>query len=125
MASTSLTQLAQQCVDHLRQPKIIAENLLSSQQPKLLRLVLQGTVQDLENHQKSLSDWKAKAATGIANKSYDTKSYNIAVAAATDLLALIHERTSAVEETLRRAQGSNSLSEKDRLLSSCALSRCF
>jgi hypothetical protein len=118
MALTPLTESAQQCIDHLQQRGRRAEDLLSSPH-RLNRLVLSGTIHDLQTHKTSLSTWKA--VIGTAGEGHDPRSFNKAVGAATDLLDLIYERTTTVEETLQRGQESRLLSENDRSVSSLDL----
>jgi hypothetical protein len=118
MSLTSLTESAEQCIDHLQQQITSAQNLRSSHHV-LNRLVLISSISELQSHTQSLSQWKARI--GTVQEGPDKKSYNKSVEAATEFLTLIGVRTATIEDALRRGQGSKVLSDKDRLASRLVL----
>jgi hypothetical protein len=110
MASTTLTKLAQQCIDHLAHERASIKAVLASQNP-LPNILLRGAISYLEEYENEISSWKI--AVGGIKESRDRRDYKDAVRVATDTLSLIEERVSEIGHALQRGLEA---SEHDRLV---------
>lgn len=108
MATPSLTEEAEQCLNYVKDLLRFIDDMLSSGN-QLSPIVLSGTRTLVERHKNSLSAWRSNMAKVRLNP--DQRSHNKAVKLAADCISLIHERAGNIRRTLEESQAPETLSE--------------